>query len=270
MTRRDIVSIGLCSALLATAPAVSAQAGNLDTKLANVHTGSVRLTFTARPNVCGNGNSISTYSSRQGIRWTSESDDITWNQECGHGPVHVVIDVRDQLPTAIRTYVGGHWRAPHAGNSPVVDWGAIPAPDAATWLLQLARNLPATPGEQAILPAILADSTTVWLTLITLARDASVPSPTRKQAVFWLGQAAGDETASIDSIASDGSIDEEVRAQAVFALSQRPAAEGIPALIRIAKSNVDRELRQKALFWLGQSQDPRAIDLFEQILTEHP
>jgi hypothetical protein len=28
----------------------------------------------------------------------------------------------------------------------------------------------------------------------------------------------------------------------------------------------DPELRRTALFWLGQSNDPRAIDLFEEIL----
>jgi hypothetical protein len=54
---------------------------------------------------------------------------------------------------------------------------------------------------------------------------------------------------------------------AVFALSQRPRDEGIPALIAIAKNNRDPEIRKKAMFWLGQSGDPRALDLFEQILT---
>jgi HEAT repeat protein len=57
-----------------------------------------------------------------------------------------------------------------------------------------------------------------------------------------------------------------VRKQAVFALSQRSAEEGVPALIRIARSNPDPELRKTALFWLGQSDDPRALDLFEEIL----
>ena len=58
----------------------------------------------------------------------------------------------------------------------------------------------------------------------------------------------------------------EVRKQAVFALSQRPAEEGVPALIRIARSNPHAELRKTALFWLGQSEDPRALTLFEEIL----
>jgi hypothetical protein len=42
--------------------------------------------------------------------------------------------------------------------------------------------------------------------------------------------------------------------------------EGVPALLRIARSNPDPELRKTALFWLGQSEDPRALALFEEIL----
>jgi HEAT repeat protein len=86
-------------------------------------------------------------------------------------------------------------------------------------------------------------------------------------AVFWLGQAA--ETAAgkaLDSIARDQRGDLEVRKHAVFALSQRSASEAVPALIRIARSNPEPELRKTALFWLGQSEDPRAVDLFEEIL----
>jgi HEAT repeat protein len=53
----------------------------------------------------------------------------------------------------------------------------------------------------------------------------------------------------------------------VFALSQEPRDEGVPALIRIVKSNRSPGVRKKALFWLGQSEDPRALALFEEILT---
>jgi HEAT repeat protein len=57
-----------------------------------------------------------------------------------------------------------------------------------------------------------------------------------------------------------------VRKQAIFALSQRSTDEAVPALIRIARTNDDPELRKTALFWLGQSEDPRAVSLFEEIL----
>jgi HEAT repeat protein len=71
---------------------------------------------------------------------------------------------------------------------------------------------------------------------------------------------------ALDSIAADPRGDREIRKQAVFALSQRERNEGVPALIRVARTNPDPELRKTALFWLGQSEDPRALDLFEEIL----
>jgi len=90
----------------------------------------------------------------------------------------------------------------------------------------------------------------------------------KRSAVFWLGQAAGDAaTRGLTDLVDDGSADHEVRETAVFALSQRPHEEGVPALIRIVKENKDPDLRRKAIFWLGQSDDPRALSLFEELLT---
>jgi HEAT repeat protein len=107
----------------------------------------------------------------------------------------------------------------------------------------------------------------VWPELLRIARDSGITLETRKQAVFWLSQAAGEEaTRGLDSLAVDSRGDIEVREQAVFALSQRPSDEGVPALIRIARANPSPEIRKKALFWLGQSDDPRALTLFEEIL----
>ncbi|HEY4647708.1 MAG TPA: HEAT repeat domain-containing protein, partial [Gemmatimonadales bacterium] len=71
---------------------------------------------------------------------------------------------------------------------------------------------------------------------------------------------------ALDSVVGDPTGDREVRKEAVFALSQRNPAEGVPRLIHIVKANPDPELRKSALFWLGQSDDPRALDLFEEIL----
>ena len=79
-----------------------------------------------------------------------------------------------------------------------------------------------------------------------------------------LGEAA---TRGLDSLVRGRPGRVEVREQAVFALSQRPADEGVPALIRIARVNPSPEIRKKALFWLGQSEDPRALTLFEEILV---
>ena len=124
-------------------------------------------------------------------------------------------------------------------------------------------------GEKAIFPATIADSANVWPAFLRIARNSDLPRGTRTQAVFWLGQAAGDAaTSNLKDIVVDNSVDREVREQAVFALSQRPRDEGVPALIAVARTNKDPEIRRKALFWLGQSHDPRAIDLFEELLLK--
>jgi HEAT repeat protein len=118
-----------------------------------------------------------------------------------------------------------------------------------------------------VLPATLADSVTIWPSLLQLARSPRLPVERRRSAVFWLGQAAGAAVdGALDSIAGDTGTDREVRKQAVFVLSQRSSEEAIPALLRVARMSPDPELRRTALFWLGQSNDPRAIDLFEEIL----
>ena len=101
------------------------------------------------------------------------------------------------------------------------------------------------------------------------ARDPDVAGGTRRSAVFWVSQAAeAAATRGLDSLAGDGGVDREVREQAVFALSQRPKDEGVPALIRIATTHADPEIRRRAIFWLGQSNDPRALELFENLLTK--
>jgi HEAT repeat protein len=185
-----------------------------------------------------------------------------WETECEHQPVRVSLKVSRGSVVKVRTYVGGRWRP----DTAVTDFGSVPAREAAAYLLDLA----ARPGDldgDPLLPASLADSTTVWPALLRLARNERLPEDRRRSAVFWLSQAAGEAAAAaLDSIAVDPTGEREVRKQAVFALSQRSGNEGVPALIRIARTNPDPELRKTALFWLGQSDDPRALDLFEEIL----
>ena len=183
---------------------------------------------------------------------------------CERGPVRVVLDITGGTVREIRSYVGGKWKNSSAS---VTDLGVVPAREAAGYLISLAGGLAAKPGEKAIFPAMLADSAEVWPGLIRLARDPNVPTQTRRQSVFWVSQAAGEAaTKGLNDIVTDNSVDRAVREQAVFALSQRPKEQGIPALIAVARTNRDPEIRRKAMFWLGQSNDPRAIALFEEIL----
>lgn len=216
--------------------------------------GTLRLSFAARSGVCGNGG--------HSITIVSHDEDNEWESDCRPGPVRVSLRVRGGRVADAHTYVGGRWRPPGAKTT---DLGLVPAGQAAADLLALVEQHRAD-AEELVTAATLADSAVVWPVLLRIARRTELPLETRRQAVFWLSQAAGDAaTRGLDSLVTDGG-ELEVRKQAVFALSQRPAQEGVPALIRIARSNPHAELRKTALFWLGQSEDPRAIALFEEIL----
>jgi len=274
----SLMRMGLVLAALACV-AHSAAAQGIASRVARVSNGTVRMSFAARPGICGSGNSIRHGNGRGRTTWDDNrwntstwgdarwntSRDVEWDNECTMGPARVVLERRGGELSALRFYVGGRWRP---AGSDVTDFGTVAAREAADYLVSIAQTDRGSIGSKAIFPATIADSANIWPALIRIARDPNVPRGTRTQSVFWLGQAAGEvATSQLNAIVLDNSVDREIREQAVFALSQRPRSEGVPALINVARTNKDPEIRKKALFWLGQSQDPRAIDLFEELLT---
>lgn len=102
--------------------------------------------------------------------------------------------------------------------------------------------------------------------MIRMAKEDE-SSHVRGQALFWLAHKAGQKAMGTITGAIDNDPDTDVKKKAVFALSQMPKDEGVPKLIEVAKTNHNREVRKQAMFWLGQSNDPRALDFFEQILS---
>lgn len=103
--------------------------------------------------------------------------------------------------------------------------------------------------------------------MIRMAHD-DTSSHVRGQALFWLAQKAGKKAVGTIAGAIENDPDTDVKKKAVFALSQLPKDEGVPKLIEVAQTNRNREVRKQAMFWLGQSNDPRALQFFEQVLTK--
>ena len=101
--------------------------------------------------------------------------------------------------------------------------------------------------------------------LIALARDGR-DRQVRSSALFWLSQRAGERAAGTIADAIENDPDADVKRQAVFALSQLPRDQSVPRLIDLARSNRNAAVRKQAMFWLGQSQDPRALAFFEEVL----
>ena len=244
--RRSLAFLLLMSVLL---PGLQAQ--TLAQRVGGVAEGTVRLSFAARAGVCGDW--------ADGVTRRQDTDE--WRAECEPRPVRVALRLRDHRVHSVRTYVGGQWLPDRRST----DLGTVGAREAADYFIGLAER--SGVAGDPLLPSVLADSVTIWPSLLRLARTPALPRDTRTKAVFWLSQAAGAAVGqALDSIARDDRGDREVRKQAIFALSQRSPDEGVPALIRIARANRDPELRKTALFWLGQTEDPRALALFEEIL----
>ena len=243
-------------------------AQRINERVERTRDGDIRFSFTLREGVCGRGQSI-TYGNdrRRQTTWNDERRsyrDVEYDNYCDDGPGRVVLAIRDGEVADLRFYVGGRWRP----SSDASDLGMVSTREASTYLLDLAQSHPGKVAQKAIFPATLVDSVRIHPTLLRIARDERRPRETRTQAVFWLGQLAEEPaTAGLDELVGETDLDREVRKQAIFALSQR-RTEGVPALIRIVRTNRDPEMRRQALFWLAQTNDPRALDLIEELLTK--
>jgi hypothetical protein len=270
--RSALLPLALLGAALAGgAPRAGAQ--TLAERVARVGDGSATLRYAVRPGVCGDGGgTIGFGDRRRTIRreWDAGTHGAWTLDDCAPGPARLTLAVERGRVTRLRVAVGD---APAPGPRGATDLGAVSAPAAAAYLLSLAAESEGSAGRQAVFAAALADSAVVWPGLARLARDAGRPRGTRREATFWLAEAAGEAIApgaergdAASDAGSDGEADLEVREQAVFALSQRPRDESVPALLRIARTNRDVRIRRKATFWLGQSDDARALDFFEAVL----
>lgn len=257
VTTRSARAVLVVSAQMLLVSSVSAQSAIGD-RIAGVRDGELRVAFPAKEGVCGNGSSW--IRTRDGNMTGSfrGRDDI--EVECKPGPVRLVIERQGGRTTELRTYVGGQWRA----STSATDIGTVSAASAIEYLVREAERGDAQSAKQALMPLTIADGEVPWTRVLGVARDQSRPQPVRTQALFWAAQAAGDKAADdIGAIARDDP-DLEVRKQAVFALSRRD--DGVEHLLRIARSSTDREVKKAAYFWLGQSKDPRATDLFAEVL----
>src|SRR6185436_15684013 len=148
----------------------------------------VWMHFASRPGVCGSENGISTSTSARGRSWVNVDGNGNGNRwECLEGPVWVALERRGGRVEKVRVRVARGWSTAERGR--VTDLGAVGAREASDYLLALAeRAAEGRVGEEAIVPATLADSVTTWPALLRLARADALPRQTRRSAVFWLGQ----------------------------------------------------------------------------------
>jgi HEAT repeat protein len=146
--------------------------------------------------------------------------------------------------------------------------GVARGKDGLNTLQRMAKNDPSSDVRAHVTFALsVSDEPGAIEEMIRMAHDDS-SSHVRGQALFWLAQKAGKKALGTITGAIENDPDTEVKKKAVFALSQLPKDEGVPKLIEVAQTNRNPEVRKQAMFWLGQSNDPRALQFFEQVLTK--
>jgi hypothetical protein len=261
MNTRTLARWGVLALIGSTAPL---QAQQIAERVAAIGNGKAVFHFTSRPGVCGDGLRLMRIGRHS--YFGSYSSDTRYEQ-CVIGPVQVRLTVRDGTVEQVET-----WAGPLRSREGS-DLGVVPAADAARYMLSIAARGNSYASAKAILPAVLADSASVWPALLIIAHDLEGRSKgTRQDAMFWLSRYASAATAGRtnspfdDDEDDDDSGSEDLKSHAVFVLSQLPHGEGVDNLLEIARTNKDAHVRSKALFWLGQSGDPRALRLFESIL----
>ncbi|MES2177073.1 MAG: hypothetical protein V4550_04345 [Gemmatimonadota bacterium] len=232
--------------------------------------GTVGFEFTTRRNVCGTGRSISisddtsagwnTRTHRYGINIGRREAGETL--ECEQGPARVILNRENGKVSDVRVSVGG--RAERADT----ELGAIPMAEAARYLLAIAPALAGRPAENATMGAAIADAPMDWRRMLAIARDNDATESSRKASLFWVSQQAGAvATSGLTDVAMDNDAQASVRSDALFFLAQRPKGEGIPGLVRVVRESKSAKLRKDAIWHLSQSRDPRALELFEQLLS---
>jgi hypothetical protein len=282
--RRRLIPVLAVTLLAAASSAAPASAQSLAARVnAAPADATVRFSFESKPGVCGNGENIMVRRAGDDastIRTRGQSSNIRsgrasgWSMsECEEGPVRMELQRSGGRIVGVNARVGGApaeaGSAAHAvgGEGLHVELGSVAAAEAVDYLLGAGPAAGAgRSAERMVFAATLAAAES-WPALLRLARQRNAAAKPRGAAVFWLAQAAGEKaTEGLVYIVGDDSDEIEVRKQAVFALSRIRGDAAIDALIDIARTNGEPEIRKNAMFWLGQSNSPRAIAFFEEVL----
>jgi hypothetical protein len=242
--------IALCAAL----PAASG-AQSLAARIDALRDGTVRMSFAARPGVCGDGT---------GSVWITDTRrgrfDYDGRHPCINGPIRVAIGRSEGQVVSVRSRVAGS-----PSGAADVELGDVAAADAARYLLGLARSLGGRSADEAVSAAALADAPGVWPEFARLVRDRDAVLQARKNALFWLGQS---DAPTIELVRLYDDLEsEELREHYAFVMSQRDDAAAVDKLIDIAQHDRELDVRKRAMFWLGQSRDPKAIKFFRDVLV---
>ncbi|HVX40752.1 MAG TPA: HEAT repeat domain-containing protein [Gemmatimonadaceae bacterium] len=225
--------------------------------------GRVAVIYPSRPSVCGDGRGSIRHlfgysqSRADGVALSSDGE---WDERpCVHGPARAIADVQDGQVIRLRLYVGPDDGSVHANRTVNAS-----VDDASAWLRELISRSEGRVASDAVVALLAADAPPPWPFLLRTARDERLSHATRSSALFWIGAGVIDKLGLDDARARTD--DDQTREAAVFALTQGSKSQSVPDLIDLARNGKYPSVRRSAIFWLGQSGDPRAADVYADLL----
>jgi len=247
--------------LLLSIPSLAA-AGPLAEAIASNDEGNFYFSFETKEGVWGDGHTLTIHMNDDRSYMSGRHD--RGRSQLTEGPGRVWLRIRSGEVVDIDLEVGG--REPTL-RSKTIDLGFIEAHEVQEVMLHIAETTRSTDLDEAIVCALVAEDFDDWERLLALARDRDRPEDVRESAIFWLGQEASEvATEGLTRIVEDDDIELELREHAIFSLSQQGIDQAFPALKKVALTSKHPQLRENALFWLAQHDDPRVVDLIEEIL----
>jgi HEAT repeat protein len=255
MTKLFRVAAGL-ALIVSAANSASAQQ-TVERRISGAPAGNVTFHFASRADVCGDGR---TYI-RADDMWMGSFNDGVRSMECERGPVRVLLTRDGTELIRITTFAGPVAEEPGATNL-----GAVPAAEAAAYLLGIASRIDGRPGREAIMPAALADSAKVTRELLAIARNTDRSREVRRSALSWVvrrrgevGELSGEEVSrTLVAIARDENEVRTVRDQALSSLSRLESASSLDALVAMTTGTTEAWLARRAIESMASSGDPRA------------
>lgn len=252
-----IAAAGALASGALAAGIASAQGGTLDRRVTAVANGQVEFHFASHEDACGDGARFLRTGDDSWYGTFINTSDPAMRAQCARGPLRVLVTMADREVVRIESFIGPLQRADGA-----TDLGAVPAREASAWLLALAARVDGRPARDAILPAVLADSSTPTPALLALARDQDRARETRRTAISWLVRAPDASSAeaarTLATLARDERDTPAVRQAALSALTRLPQGAGMAPLTQLAGERQDLWLGSEATKVLARSGDPRA------------
>jgi hypothetical protein len=223
-----------------------ADAQTLAQRVADAGDGTLHVQFAA-PAACGDGGDvIGRRTARGGVAlFAANLSGVRGDAgaACRPGPVHVELRMAEGRVVSVRATAGP--AAQHAL--------AVSSAEAASLLLETAMHGGGGTARAALVPVLLLDGEAVWRGLLRVARSARAEEA-RSLAAKELGRRAA---ATVPGGDHGNRADTE--------LSKKNGGEA--EWLAIATRDPDPALRRAALQLLGKEGTPRALDLFESILS---